>query len=391
MNTKKCVDDIFSQLVDIRRDFHRNPELSGKEIRTGAQICKYLDKWGIEYEYGIADTGVVGLIRGKKGDGKTVAIRADMDALPINEDADVPFKSEVPGVMHACGHDAHTTILLGAAKILKDIENELEGNIKLLFQPAEEAIGGADRMVKAGCLENPKVDYAIGLHVMPNIPVGKVELKYGKLNGNSGSVKIKLKGRKGHAAYPDQSIDSIVMAASVIMNLQTLVSRSISPLNSVVLTFGKINGGTKSNIITDEVELVGTLRALDTPSRTIAKDKIREIAENTAIAMGGEAEVIFNDGYVALINDDSVVDIVKEAAMNELGEENIVYKEFPSMGGEDFSYFTEKVPSAFFHLGCMNKKLGMDFPLHSNKFMLDEESLRIGVIVEVETVLRLLK
>lgn len=391
MHIKNKVSNIKSELLDIRRDFHKHPELSGAEHRTGKKICEYLDAWGIEYEYGIADTGIVGIIRGKKGPGKTVAIRADIDALPILEDNGLDFCSSNPGVMHACGHDAHTTILLGAAKVMKDMEVDLTGNVKLLFQPAEEAIGGADRMIKAGCLDNPKVDYAIGLHVMPNVPTGKVELKYGKLNGNSGSVKIRVHGESGHAAYPDKSIDSIVMASSIVTNLQTLVSRNVSPLNSVVLTFGKISGGEKANIITDFVELEGTLRALDTGTRTKVKAEIERIASHTAEALGGRAEVIFKDGYVALINDDAVVDVVKQSAENVVGQENIVYKEFPSMGGEDFSYFTEKVPSAFYHLGCMNEAEGMNFPLHSKHFVLDEACLALGVEVQVNATLALLE
>lgn len=390
MKTSKRVEVIFDELVAIRRDFHENPELSTKELRTGKQICKYLDEWGIPYEYGIADTGIVAMIEGA-GSGKTIAVRADIDALPILEKTDVPFKSKNDGVMHACGHDAHTTILLGAGKILNDIKSEFKGTVKLLFQPAEEAVGGADRMVKEGCLENPKVDYALGLHVMPNIPVGKVELKYGKLNGNSGNVNIRVKGEGGHAAYPDKSIDAIVMASAVVMNLQTLVSRRTSPLNSVVLTFGVIGGGTKSNIIAKEVELKGTLRSLDTASRTEAKARIAEIAENTAKAMGGTAEVEFIDGYIALINDDFVVDMVKKVALEQLGEENIVYKEFPSMGGEDFSYISDAVPSAFYHLGCMNEAKGMVHPLHSALFNFDEQALKVGVMMQVESVLALLK
>lgn len=389
MDIKNRVDELFDSLVDIRRDFHMNPELSTKEFRTGDKICEYLDAWHIEYERGIADTGIVGIIRGKSG--KTIGIRADIDALPIEESVDLDFKSKNQGVMHACGHDAHTTILLGTAKILKEMENELTGHVKLFFQPAEEAVGGADRMIKAGCLENPKVDHTIGLHVMPNIPVGSVELKYGKLNGNSGSVKIIVKGKKGHAAYPDTAVDAIVLASSVVNNLQTLVSRSVSPLNSVVLTFGKINGGTKGNIITDKVELVGTLRALDTPSRIFAKDKIKQITEQTCKALGGEAEIIFKDGYVALINDDKVVKHVHDVALETLGADKILMKEFPSMGGEDFSYFAEQVPSAFYHLGCMNEDKHMDFPLHSGNFQLDEECLRVGVLMQVKTTLSLLK
>jgi len=391
MKIKEKVASINGELLEIRRDLHKHPELSGKELRTGRKICEYLDAWDIEYKYGIADTGVVGIIRGKKGEGKTVAIRADIDALPIHEENELEFCSSKPGVMHACGHDAHTTILLGVAKILKSLENDICGNVKLLFQPAEEAIGGADRMIKAGCLENPKVDYAIGLHVMPNVPTGQVELKYGKLNGNSGSVRIRVHGESGHAAYPDKSIDSIVVASSIVTNLQTLVSRNVSPLNSVVLTFGKINGGEKANIITDYVELEGTLRALDTPTRTKVKGEIKRIANHTAEALGGRAEVIFKDGYVALINDDAVVDVIKEAAQKVVGGQNIVYKEFPSMGGEDFSYFTEKVPSAFYHLGCMNDALGMNFPLHSKHFVLDEDALAIGVEVQINATLSLLE
>jgi amidohydrolase len=390
LNIEESIDEILEEVIGIRRDFHKHPELSGKEIRTGKKICEYLDKWNIQYETGIAETGIVGIIRGKKGEGKTVGIRADIDALPINETGDYDYCSINPGIMHACGHDVHTAILLGTAKLLKGIEQEIRGNIKLFFQPAEEAIGGAERMIKDGCLENPKVDYAIGLHVMPNIPVGKVELKYGKLNGNSGNVKITINGKSGHAAYPDQSVDAIVIAANVITGLQTLVSRNVSPLNSVVLTFGKIYGGEKSNIITDKVVLEGTLRTLDTQSRMEAKEKIKKIAENIAIGLGGSADIEFKDGYVALINDTDVVHVIRDTAIDILGEENIVYKEFPSMGGEDFSYFTEKIPSAFYHLGCGNEEKGINEPLHNKKFMVDEDCIKTGLMMQVKTVLALL-
>ncbi|MCT4605311.1 MAG: amidohydrolase [Marinisporobacter sp.] len=390
LNIKDRVEEIFEEIVSIRRDFHKHPELSGKEIRTGKKICQYLDQWGIEYETGIADTGIVGIIRGKKGTGKTIAIRADIDALPIKEIADYDYGSVNDGVMHACGHDVHTAILLSAGKLLKEMENELKGNVKLFFQPAEEAIGGADRMIKDGCLENPKVDHVIGLHVMPNVDVGKVELKYGKLNGNSGSVKITINGKSGHAAYPDKAVDAIVIAGHVITSLQTLVSRNVSPLDSVVLTFGKIYGGEKANIITDKVILEGTLRTLATQSRVAAKEKIKRIAENVSLGLGGSAEVAFKDGYIALINDDYVVDVMRDVAIKILGEENIVYKEFPSMGGEDFSYFADKVPSAFFHLGCRNEEKGIVASLHNKQFMVDEDCMKIGIIMQVNTILALL-
>lgn len=383
-------DEVLKEVISIRRELHSNPELSGQEIETNKRIIRVLDKYGIEYKSGYAGYGIVANITGNK-EGKTVAIRADIDALPVNENNTLEFKSKNQGVMHACGHDAHTSIMLGAGIVLKKMQDQLDGNVKLLFQPAEEAIGGAERMVQEGCLENPKVDYAIGLHVMPNVPTGKIELRYGQLNGNTGNVKIICRGKSGHAAYPDTSVDAIVMAANIINALQTMVSRNISPLNSVVLTFGKISGGEKSNIIAKDVELIGTLRALDTKTREKAKKLIKRIAENVAIALGGTADVIFNDGYIALINTDSVVKVVEDTAADVVGNDNILHKEFPSLGGEDFSYIADKVPSAFFHLGCGNKIKGSTEPLHSDKFILDEDCIKIGIEMEVKTVLNLLK
>lgn len=389
MDIKKNILDIIPEVIRIRREFHAHPELSGKEVETNKRICRYLDEYGIEYKSGYAGYGVVGIIRGGEK-GKTVGIRADIDALPIYEDNNLEYKSVNEGIMHACGHDAHTAILLGTAMILKGMERHLKGNVKLFFQPQEEAIGGAEQMIKEGCLDNPKTDHVIGLHVMPNVPTGKVELRYGKLNGNTGNVKITVKGKSGHAAYPDTAVDAIVIAAHIITALQTMVSRNISPLKSVVLTIGKINGGEKSNIIAKEVVLSGTLRALDTQTRNKAKEFIKKISENVAIGLGGNAEVDFKDGYIELINDDNVMKIVEETANEVVGRENIVYKEFPSLGGEDFSYFTDRVPSAFFHLGCGNEELKINAPLHSDKFALDEDCLKTGIEMEVRTVLKLL-
>jgi len=390
MDIKKMAKHEYENLVKIRRDFHQHPEISGQEIRTSRRICEYLNEWGIEYEDGIAQTGVVGIIRGR-GSGKTVALRADIDALPVKEETGLEYASVNEGVMHACGHDVHTAIVLGAGKLLKSIENKINGNIKLIFQPAEEAIGGAKRMIEEGCLKNPDVDYVLGLHVMPYIPAGKIELKYGKLNGNTGNVTINVSGKSGHAAYPDTSVDAIVTASYIITALQTMVSRNISPLNSVALSFGIISGGERSNIIADKVTIVGTLRCLDDETRNIAKDIIRRVSENTAKAFGGGAEVEFNDGYIALINNDVVMDVVADTAKKVVGINNIVYKEFPSLGGEDFSYFAEKSPGAFYHLGgglgdCKNYA-----PLHSSAFIVDENCLKTGVEMQVRCVLRLLE
>lgn len=392
MDIKKKVNEIFDELVSIRRDFHAHPELSQNEFRTSAKICEYLDNWGIEYVNGVADTGVVGIIRGNQNQ-KTIALRADIDALPICEKNNEPYCSLNNGVMHACGHDAHATILLGAAKILKEIEMEgsLNGNVKLLFQPAEETIGGAKRMVESGCMKNPDVDYVLGLHVMPYINAGIVELKYGKLNASTDTINIIIKGKSGHGAYPEQGIDAIMISGYVITAVQTLVSRNISPLNSIVLSLGTISGGVKSNVIADEVVIKGTLRALDDNTRSFSKERINEIVSNTAKAFGGEGTVTFSDGYKALINDDEVVDVIKENAYRFIGKENVVFKEFPSLGAEDFSYFSDEAKGAFFHLGCGNSEKGITANIHCNDFDIDEDCIRTGVLLQVENVISLLK
>jgi len=389
MDVKKRVNEIYDELVTFRRDFHVHPELGQYEYRTSAKICEYLDAWGIEYESGVAETGVVGLIRGKQY-GKTVALRADIDALPINEKNNKPYCSINSGVMHACGHDVHTTVLLGVAKILKEMEDTLQGNVKLLFQPAEETIGGADRMVKAGCMKNPNVDYVLGLHVMPYINAGKVELKYGKLNASTDEITITVKGKSGHGAYPDKGIDAIMISGYVITAVQSLVSRNISPLNSIVLSLGTISGGVKENVIADEVIIKGTLRALDNETRNFAKERVKEIVSNTAKAFGGEGNTEFHEGYRALINDNDVIDVIKENAEKYLGKENVVFKEFPSLGAEDFSYFADEAKGGFFHLGCGNSEKGITANIHTENFDIDEECIKTGVSLQIENVFSLL-
>ena len=389
MDIEKRINEIFNELVEIRRDFHANPELSEKEFRTSDKICEILKSLNIEYT-NVAETGIVGIIRGKSG-GKTVAARADIDALPIVEKNETSYKSKNNGIMHACGHDIHTTVLLGVAKILKELESEFEGSVKLFFQPAEETVGGAKRMVQEGCLKNPDVDYVIGLHVQPYIDTGKIELKYGKLNAQTDELKITVLGKSGHGAYPDASIDAIVIAANVITALQTLVSRNISPLDSVVLSLGQINGGTKNNIICDSVEINGILRTLDVKTREYAIKRINDITNSICNAYGGNCLIDIKDGYMYLVNDNEVVNIIFNTAKEAIGEENILFKDMPSMGGEDFSYFMdENVKGAFYHLGCGNKQKGIISPLHSYNFDVDENCIKTGVLVQVQSILELL-
>lgn len=376
-------------LVSIRRDFHMHPELGLEEYRTSDVIKKYLKEMNIEYETYEGQTAVVGIIYGKFP-GKTVGIRADMDALPITESNEVSYKSEKEGVMHACGHDAHVTMLLGAAKILSTMKDELHGNIKLFFQPAEETVGGADRMVKSGCMENPKVDYVIGLHVMPNHPCGIIETKYGALNGASDGISITLKGKQAHGAYPDLGTDTIVIAGQVITALQTIVSRNVSPLDSAVLTLGTINGGVKGNVIAHEVKIRGTLRTIDPDTRVMIKERIKYIVESVAKSFGGEGFVEIEEGYAALINSSEVVEVIINTVKENFGEGALVIKDKPSLGVEDFSYFIDASKGAFYHLGCGNVEKKITAPLHNSCFDIDEECLPLGVLAHTLITLNLL-
>ncbi|MCI7608748.1 MAG: M20 family metallopeptidase, partial [Enterocloster clostridioformis] len=288
MNIKQRTEELYPQLVQIRRDLHRHPEPGFKEHWTSAHIRGLLDEWGISYQFPVAGTGIVAMIQGgKPGSGNTVALRADMDALPLTEDSSRPCCSLNPGHMHACGHDAHVAIALGTARILMETRSEWSGCVKFFFQPAEETTGGALPMVEAGCMEHPHVDYVTGLHVMPTHETGEIEIRYGDLNASSDEIHIKVHGKSCHGAYPDTGVDAIVMAAAVINSLQTLVSRCISPLDSAVLTLGTIHGGTAGNIVAAETEMTGTLRTTDPAVREKIIDAMTRQVSCTCQAMGG--------------------------------------------------------------------------------------------------------
>lgn len=371
-------------MVDIRRRLHRIPERGFAEVKTQQVIMETLDALGIPYT--TERTWVVGVIEGALP-GQVVALRADMDALPLEEPEGLPFRSEHPGMMHACGHDAHMTMVLGAAKVLMGMRDRLPGTVKLLFQPAEETDGGAEPMVQRGVMENPHVDRVYGLHVQPYLPVGVIETRAGTLNASTDDVELTIHGRSSHGAYPESGADAIVCAAQVITSLQTLVSRNVSPLASAVLSLGMISGGTAGNIICDRVSLRGTLRTANGEIRAMMKRRIAEVASGVAAAMGCTAEVCITSGYAALVNDEAEAGRVMRVGARLLGEKNVVRKAAPSMGGEDFSFFCERVPGAFFHLGCV-KKEDMPAPLlHSRDFHLDEGCLTVGAMMHVALVL----
>jgi amidohydrolase len=372
--------------ISLRHDFHRWPELGNNEFRTSERIRRELDQLNIKNTK-MLKTGVVGLLENQKG--STIALRADMDALPIQEAVPIPFASERDGIMHACGHDVHMAVLLGAAMVLSNIKDKINGSIKFIFQPAEETTGGAKRMIKMGCLE-PKTDYILGLHVKPDLPAGTIGIKYGKVHASSDTFKITIKGKTSHGAYPEMGIDSMIAAAQIITGLQSVISRNISPLNSAVITIGKINGGSAVNLIPDTVILEGTIRSLDYQSRELLKSRLKEMVHWTAKAHGAKAEVRFEKGYPVLVNDNLIVDIIKNTAICETAVEKVVELKDPTMGVEDFSYYLEKVPGAFFFLGSGYK--GKDNEgIHSEKFEVDEKCIGIGIELLVMAVMKLLE
>ena len=386
---KKIRKELIAEMIEFRRWMHQNPELSEEEKKTSNHICEVLKKHKIEYRANIGGYGIEAIVRGKRP-GKTVAAKADMDALPIQEKSELAYKSAVDGVMHACGHDANTAILLGTAIHLKEKEEELQGNVKFFFEPAEETIGGGELMVKEGCMDNPKVDNIIGLHVMPYLNVGQIEIKKGCLNASTNEVEITIRGKGGHAAEPSECVDPIVVMAYMITALQTFVSRNTAPTDSAVLTFGIAKAGSKGNIIPDTAYIRGTLRTLLPEQRENAKRRVKEIAQHTAEAFGASAEVNIIDSYDAVINDNEITDLIIDSSKRLFGEESVVMKEEPSMGAEDFSYFTMKAKGAYFHIGCKNPEEEEICNLHTERFHLDEDCIAYGIMIQSEVLLKLL-
>jgi amidohydrolase len=382
---QELTDRVSPEVVEWRRDFHAHPELSNREERTSRAVAERLKALGVDdIRTGVARYGIVALIRGEKA-GPTVALRADMDALPVTEETGLPFASQNPGVMHACGHDAHTAILLGAAKVLSQVRDEIHGTVKLIFQPCEEGApageeGGASLMVKEGVLENPDVSAIFALHVSPEIETGKLSYGLGGVMAAVDQFRVEVRGKQTHAAYPWDGVDPIVASAHIITSLQTIVSRVVDTRDPVVVTVGIVNGGTRWNIIPDFVTLEGTIRTHNKEVREKVRAAFERIVRLTAESHGATAKITFNDYGPVTWNDPDLGRLLLPTLNRVAGEGNVIEVR-PEMGGEDFAYFAQKVPGFYIHLGIRNEKIGPVVQLHSPRLIVDEDALPLGVRV----------
>ena len=381
INIKKEIQKISEHIYSYRRDFHQYPELSFQEYRTAETISKHLESFGIEHRTEVGKTGVVGEI--VFGDGPTIALRADMDALPIQEVGDLKYKSKNEGVMHACGHDGHMAILLGAANALSKNKKLKKGKVRFIFQPAEEGAGGARYMIKDGCLD--EVDEIYGLHLWNYQPVGEIGVKNGPIMAAADMFDIIIKGKGGHGATPQGTVDAIVVASNLITMLQTIVSRNTNPLDNTVVTIGEINGGQNFNVIADEVRLTGTTRAYTENNRNMIKKRMQDIIDGVSKSFGAEIVLKYKEGYPPTVNHEDPTKLVLEASSMVVGK-GAGYP-YLSMGGEDFSYYLQKVPGCFFFVGSAPDKNNiLSTPHHCSHFDIDERSLLIGASVYVNLI-----
>jgi amidohydrolase len=373
---KELANELTPWMVKTRRHLHANPELSFQEYNTSKFIQNELDQLGIPFEI-VCETGIVAMIHGEEA-GETIALRADIDALPIHEQNQVDYKSTNEGVMHACGHDVHTTSLLGTAAILVNMKSAFKGSIKLIFQLGEEKLpGGASMMIKAGALENPSAKSIVGQHVYPELEAGKVGFRSGKYMASADEIYLCIKGKGGHAALPHRNIDPVLITSHIIVALQQVVSRRVNPTLPCVLSFGKVEANGATNVIPEEVKLAGTFRTFDEEWRAKAHELIRSIAENTAIAMGGECIVDIGVGYPFVNNDVEVTEFAKSSAKEFLGEENVIDLDM-RMTGEDFAFYSQVIPGTFYRLGTRESDTAPMKGLHTPTFDVDERSLEVG-------------
>jgi amidohydrolase len=378
-NIRESAKKFLKEIIDIRRHLHQFPELSFQEYKTSEYICKKLDDYKIPYKKGFVKTGIVGKIEGNNPSSKIIALRADMDALPVLELNKTSYSSKNRGVMHACGHDVHVSSLLGTARILNQFRHHFQGTILILFQPGEEKIpGGAKQMIEEGALNNPAPDIVIGQHVMPGLQSGKAAFKPGMTMASVDEIYLTVKGKGGHAAMPDQNIDPILIASHIIVSLQQIVSRLANPMSPTVLSFGKIESEGAANVIPSEVKVSGTFRTMNEEWRYDAHQKIKHICSSVAEGMGGNCEVEIREGYPFLENNDRVTEKARKYAEEILGKENVVNLQ-PEMTAEDFAYYARKFPATFYRLGISGKNDENTCPLHSPRFSVDENALLTGM------------
>lgn len=375
---KQLVADNAAEILDIRRHLHANPELSFKEYETSKYVTAALDRWGIPYKNGFVETGIVVHIEGKNPSSKVIALRGDMDALPILEANYVPYKSKNEGVMHACGHDVHTSCVMGVAKTLHSLRDEFEGTVKIIFQPGEERLpGGASLMIKEGALENPKASSIVGQHVLPELEVGKVGFRSGMYMASADEVYFTVTGKGGHAALQHYLIDPVLITSHIIVALQQLVSRRCKPGVPCVLSFGSVHANGATNVIPNEVQVQGTFRTMDEEWRKEAHRIMKKMAEEMASAMGASCDFRVDVGYPFVYNDEVLTAFAQKAAKDYLGEENVVDLDM-RMTGEDFSFYTQHMPGCFYRLGVGNQSKGITSGLHTPTFNVDEKCLEVG-------------
>ncbi len=379
---------LTDRLVADRRDLHRNPELSFQEHRTAEIVATRLGKLGWAVRRGVAETGVVGILEGDQP-GETLMIRVDIDALPIQEPQDRPYSSTVPGVMHACGHDGHTAVGMAVAELLTKHRDGLKGTVKLVFQPAEEVIGGAIKMIEEGVMENPTVDRVLSFHLWSGLPVGQVTCQAGPIFSSADEIKLVVRGKGGHGGMPHLSVDPILISCHVVTALQAVLSREVPPTQPAVLGFGTIHGGTAFNVVSEEVELKGTVRTLDDSVREFVLKRTEEITSSVAAALRGEGEFRHLRGAPVVTNDPAVSELVADVAGQIVGQENVVTIPPPQVG-DDVAFFLKQAPGCYFLVGCANSGRGITASHHSPQFDIDEDSLQIATRLLTEAAMRCL-
>lgn len=375
---RQKTEEILEELIKIRRALHQNPELSMQEYQTSQYVCKILTRHKIPVHLMSGGLGVTGLIKGRTP-GDTVALRADMDALPLEEASSLPFASANRDVMHACGHDIHTTVLIGAAIVLNSMKDELKGNVRLIFQCGEEQFAGAKKAIEEGVLNEPKVSSILAFHTWPDLEAGTIGLKQGEMMAASDGIRIKIRGKGGHAAHPQKVIDPVLISSYVLNALQAVVSREIPAYETAVLSIGKIAGGTASNIIPSEVYMEGTVRSLNSRVRSTMREKIADIVEHIPAAFGGQGILEYEESCPPLINDETLLEAARVHMGEMIGEEKVRFLKLPSTGSEDFAFYTRHVPGLLVRLGTGNEKPESRLPLHNPCILFDEASIQTGV------------